>query len=427
MSLKKSKGWIIILFAVILLIVSVVLFFPGVTDKIITGLAPFDSFSISLSVTHAVIEIDNRTQLDPVVVNGTNITIRAPVTYYANITMNLTLDIPSGFECCHSWYINESGNIKNVTATSINLSWEADKSIKNTSLYFEAPRPTIISEVAYIGDSYYEKTIVIDSCAILINASVNVTINQNYTNYVLYLIENSTLINRTAEYNLQITNGTASFYGFNLSDTDKTFRLTAPPNASIVDKIIYLGNGGGGGGGGGGIPLLNYTPTQQFFVEPNYITVLTAAPGYLVANLTIYNLRGAEKTFTINFTDNFVYAVVANVTIPHQNFTTVPIYMDTSGLGPGTYTDYIYVNDGKYEEKITISLEVLESAGEVTQAEEILPEEEQPAPVSPPPEEDMSRERKRANIMGILLSTIAVMLLVAGVIYLHLREKKEKY
>ena len=29
--------------------------------------------------------------------------------------------------------------------------------------------------------------------------------------------------------------------------------------------------------------------------------------------------------------------------------------------------------------------------------------------------------------MGILLSTIAVMLLVAGVIYLHLREKKEKY
>jgi len=403
----------------LLLLASSTLLFPSMTNSIITGLASIIGLPVTLNITHVSFDTGNREQLDPVIVNGNNITIRIPVTYYDNITMNITTNKPTGFECGYDWYINESGNIKSVIVNGTNISWEADKSVKNTYLYFEAPPPLIISEVTYTGDSYYEKTITISSCCALINVSVNVSVSEDYEDYTLYLIENNTLINKTGEYHLQVSNGRATFYSFNLSN--KTFRIQATPNATLVERVIRVG--GGGGGGRGGIPMLNYTPTQPFFVEPNYISIITSAQGPLKANITIYNLRGEEKTFNISFTTNFIYDMRSSITLPHKDFAEIPIYMDTTGLEPGDYTDYVYVRSGDTEERVTVNLELLEAEEE---AEEKTPVQEQPKQIIIGEEkEQVTREMgvKKKSAMLTLLLVISSLLLLAGVVFLYLRKK----
>ena len=426
MSLRKNKTLLITLSVLILLILSVALLFPSITKQVITGLASIDTFFVSVSVIHAFIDIDNRTQLDPVIVNGTNITIRAPIIYYANITVNLTLDMPTGFECGVDWYVNESGSIKNVTVNGTELSWEADKSVKNTSIYFDVPPPTIISQVVYTGDSYYERTIIIESCAPLANISANVSVSTLYEDYVLYLIENNTLINRTAEYSLQVSNGRAFFSGFNLSN-NKTFRIQAAPNATIVQQIVNVGSSGGGGGGGGGaIPLINYTPTQQFSVEPNHISIITSERGPLEASILIYNLRGADKEFTISFTKNFISSIASTVFILHKEFVEVPVYMNTTGIMTGEYTDYIYVRYEDDEEKVTVALNLLEPGAEEAGAGEgIPPGEEQPALITAI-EEERFRERgkgEKPNVLATILVIIGGLCIMGAVVFLHLRRR----
>ena len=424
MSLKINRAWLIILFAIILLIVSVSLFFPSVTNNVLSGLAPFDSFAVTLSATHVDVNISNRTQIDIVVVNATNITIKAPIIYYGNIVMNLSLDIPSGFECVFGWYINESGVIKNVTDNGTTLSWEANKIVNNTFLYFEAPPPSITSMVALTGDSYYEKTLTIDSCCPLITVFVNVTINQNYTSYTLYQIINGSLVNKTDDYSLVVSNGTASFSGFNLSN--KTFRLTAEPAPEVIQTIIQVGSTGGGGGGGLAIPVINYTPTKAFLVEPNYINVVTTVPGIYESIMTIYNLRGEEKNFTINHTNLFVYDLISVISIPHKEYEEVSILMNASSLQPGKYTDYIYISDGDDLEKVTISIEILEMAQGEAGA---LPQEQQPGLIDSGEEEPDSAGRfsleqeRKFSLLGILLTLLAGLMFVSGVIYLHLKGK----
>nr|MCK4930159.1 hypothetical protein [Nanoarchaeota archaeon] len=414
MSLKKSNTLLIAFSVLLLLIASTSLLFPGITDNIITGLAGIASFPVSLSVIHITFDIDNREQLDNVVVNGTNITIKMPVNYSDNITINLTTDKPEGFECGFDWYINESGNIKNVSVNDTELSWEADKAIKDTDIYFEVSPPTITSEVVYTGDSYYEKTMVIDSCAPLINVSVNVSVSTNYEDYILYLIENNTQINKTAEYHLQVSNGTAFFYGFNLT-SNMTFRLRATPDVTLVERVVRIG------GVGGVIPLLNYTPTKQFFVDPNYISITTKTLGLLEAYITIYNLRGTEKEFNISYTTNFVYDVISSIIIPHKDSAEIPIYINTTTLEPGKYTDYVYVRTNGDEEKVTIDLELVEVEEEVE--EEKLPEEEQPRPIPVVEEEEI--KEKKINMLVIILLMIGLFLITFFVL-LHLEESKPK-
>lgn len=426
MSLKTNKSWnkswFIIIFALILLIVSVSLFFPAFTERLITGFAPFDTFSVSLSATHVDVNISNRTQIDPVIVNATNTTIKMPVIYYGNAVMNVSIDIPSGFECSFDWYINESGIIKNVTDNGTELTWEANKIVNNTFLYFEAPPPSITSMVVLTGDSYYEKTLTIDSCCPLIDVSVNVTVDQNYTNYTLYQIINGTLINQTSDYNLVVFNGTASFSGFNLSN--KTFRLAGSPAPEVVQTVIHVGSSGGSGSSA--VPVINYTPTQDFFVEPNYISVVTRIPSIYDSIITIYNLRGGEKNFTINHTGLFVYDVLQRISIPQKTYAEVSIGINASSLEIGKHTDYVYVSDGTDVETVTVTVEILD-ASQVKGG--MFPQEQQPGLIGLGDEEPDSaakfspEQEKKFSLLGLILTLIAGLLLVSGVIYLHLKEQ----
>jgi len=419
MSLKKDNSLVIVSCIIILFVLSVIFLVPSIREDIITGLASIAGFNVSVSVIHVSFDINNREQLDPVIVNGTNITIKMPLTYYDNISMNLTTNKPAGFECGSDWYINESGSIKSVSVNGSAISWQADKSVKNTYLYFEVPPPTITSEVTYTGDSYYEKTIVIDSCCPLINVSANISVSTNYEDYILYLIENNTLINRTDEYHLQVSNGRAYFYDFNLSN-NKTFRIQAAPNATLVERVVRRG-GGGGGGGGSALPLLNYTPTQQFFVEPNHINIITSEPAPLDLSIKIYNLKGTEKTFNISFTTNFVYDMISSITIPHKDFVEVPVHIDTTGLKPGNYTDYVSVRSDGDEEKVIITLNLLETEVGVEGAEEKTPAKEQPRQIiGEEQKEGVIRGKKVKNTLRVVLLVISGLLLMAAIVFLHL-------
>src|SRR4030042_93993 len=419
MSLNKTDTWVIASSVIIIIIITLAFLFPRIVDNIITGLASSATFDVSVSVIHAVFEINNRTQLDLVLVNGTNINITMPVTYYDNITMNLSLEIPTGFECGFGWYVNESGSIKSVTANTTYLSWEADKSVKDTDLYFEAPPPSIISEVIYTGDSYYEKNIVIESCCPLSNVSVNISVSMNYQDYILYQIENNTLVNKTGEYHLQVANGWAYFYGFNLSN--KSFRIQAAPNATIVERIITVGGGGGGGGGGGAaVPLLNYTPGQKFLVEPNYISIITSVQDLIASPIIIYNLKGEDETFNISSTGGFIIIPTSTVTIWHKDYMRVPVYINTSGLSPGKYTGYIYVRSDKEEENVTVGLELLESQREVG-GQEKPPTEQQPGAITSESKEEGGRAR--ISVLRIVLISIIGLLLMGAVVFLHLRSR----
>lgn len=408
----------------VLIVVSIAFFFPNITNSIITGFASIAGFGVSLSVTHARFNITNRTQIDMVIVDGSNITLRMYMHYYDNITMNLTLDKPADFECGFDWYVNESGTIKNITVNGNTLSWEADKSIKDTFLFFEVPPPSIPSEVEYTGDSFYEKTLTISSCCPLSDVTANISVNSAYAFYTLYLIENNTLTNKTTEYNLQVSNDRAIFSGFNLSN--KTFRLIANPDAAQVVAVVTVGSSSGGGGGGA-VPLLNYTPTQKFIVEPNYMSIITSSLGPIETEIIIYNFRGGDKEFSISYTNNFIYDIQSTVMVPAKEFLTVPVHIDTSLLTPGKYTDFIGVSHEGIEEEVTVALQILKSpetegisdSGE--EAGSISAEEQQPGIIS---ENQKKKEvKKNANTWGIILAVLGGLLLMGGVVFFHLRSK----
>jgi len=371
MSLTKGNTAIITFSVMLFILAFTTMLLPEIIDNFITGFASIASINVSVSITHVAIDASNRTQMDLPYLNSTNVTIRMPIRYYGNITMNLSAEMPTGFECGFGWYINESGTIKSISDNGTDLFWQADKTIANTYLYFDVPAPSLISDIIYTGDSYYERTFTIYSCCPLANASANLSVSTNYQDYVLYLIDNNTLINKSAEYHFQVINSIASFYGFNLSN--KTFRIQAVPNATIVEKIIK-GGGGGGGGGGGTVPLLNYSQNQQFFVEPNYINISSYTRGLLEAYITIYNLRGEDKNFNISYTKNFISQLAGTATVPSKGFKKIPVLMNTDRFASGKYKDYIIVKSGNREEQVTIELELLEPQKIVIKA----PTEEQP-------------------------------------------------
>jgi hypothetical protein len=382
MSLTKGNNLIISLSVICLLIASSTLIFPGMMDNFMTGLASIASFSVGVSVTHAELNLSSINQLDTVIVNGTDVSIAVPVIYYGIAVMNLSIDMPESFEDGFGWYVNESGTIKNVTQNGTILTWLADKTVSPTTLHFEVPPPMITSDIIYTGDSYYERTFVVSSNFHFINVSANLSVSSNYQDYILYLIENSTLVDKSTEYNFQVANSIASFYGFNLSNINKTFRIQAAPNATIVERIVNTG--GGGGGSGGGTPLLNYTPSQQFFVEPNYISISTYSRGFLDSYILIYNLRGEERIFNITCTKNVITDMPATITVPPKGSTRVPVLMNTDRFAAGKYKDYITVRTSDKEEKVTVEVELLEaqeapeeSRAPATEQPTILPGEEQ--------------------------------------------------
>ncbi len=413
MSFSNKQILLTALFAIALLLITTSIFFPTTTQNLITGFASIAGFNVSISIIHAEINILGVAQLDPVIVEGSNITLRMPVTYYDNITMNLTIDKPAGYECGYDWYINESGVLKNITVNNTELSWLADKSIKNTSLYFDVSNPTITTQTIYTGDSYYENTFTIYSCCPLTNASANITANSDYDNYMLYEIINNTLVNKTQEYHLEVSNTTASFHGFNLSN--KTFRLKAEPDEEVVQQVVQIGSSGGGGSGGA-MPLINYSTDQQFIVEPNYLSITTSEQKIITEEITIYNLRGVDKDFNITYTNNFIYDVPSTISVPHKEFEEIPINKNTQGLNPGVYTDYVYVKTSKREEKVTVKLN-MEEPEIITvteqEEEEAAAETQQPRPIQKPKEKITNPIPSSALIItGIIILIISVAVLI---------------
>ncbi|KYK25205.1 hypothetical protein AYK26_06320 [Euryarchaeota archaeon SM23-78] len=407
MSLKNNKTLLIVSSVIILLLFSVAFLFPSITDNIITGFATIAQLQVSATVIHANLEISNRTQIGLVGVNGSNVTIKMPVTYYGDATMNLSIDVPVGFECGFAWYINESGTVKNVTDNGTHLLWEADKSIKNTNLYFEVPPPSIISEVIALGASYYDKTIIIDSCCTFINVSVNTSVGTGYDTYVLYLVQNSVLIDKTTEYHLQVSNGTASFYGFNLSNV--TFKIQGLSDTELLETE----------GGGSGIVFFPYK--SKFRIEPTQINITKTGTGVFTEYITLVNQRTYKQEFMISSTHTFISDVISNIVLAGNDSQEIAVNMNTTPLEPGYYTDYIYVKTGDEEQNITINLKLFEKKDEIQEPrkQEKLPKEEQPKPSSLLEEKI---EKKQALIY--ITYALIVIALVLGVIVLFLYLKK---
>jgi hypothetical protein len=419
MSLNKVNTLIIAFSVIIIIIGSITTFVPRIMENLITGFASIATFNVGATIIHATIELGNRTQLDPAVLNGTNITIMMPVTYYDNITMNLSIDMPTGFECGFRWYINESGTIKSVSGNTTALSWEADKSIKDTQLYFDVPPPMIISEITYMGNASYEKTFTIDSCCPLTNVSANISVSTSYQGYTLYLVENGTMINKSSEYHFQVTDGNATFYGFNLSN--KTFMIQVI-NTSIVEEIIR--RGGGGIIRNETIPHLNRS--QEFLVEPNYISITSYFRGFLEAYIMIYNFGAKENHFNISYTKNFIAQISDAVTVPPDGFIRVPVLMNTDRFAPGKYKDYIIVKSGYYNEQVIIELELLEQQ----KPQEIkVPSEEQPVTITPQPEEapipkeTQASNRKSSSLLILIIIILIGLGIMVLIVLLQLRSK----
>jgi hypothetical protein len=254
--------------------------------------------------------------------------------------------------------------------------------------------------------------LIISSCCPLNNVIANVSVSSNYTAYVLYLIENSTFIDKTVEYHLQVSNGMASFYGFNLSN--KTFRIQTAQQGITVNQtsVSYVNRIGPG------LTFfkLSQTLNKKFIVEPDSINIYTTALRIFNEQITIYNLLKEQKEFTIDYTEGFILLKETRFTIPANSSKTVLVDIDASAALPGTNTGFIYVRSRDAEERVIINLDItLEK-----KAEEKLPEKEQPKPII------QIQKEQPTELLIVLAILFGLITLFGIVLFINLRRAFNK-
>jgi hypothetical protein len=160
------------------------------------------------------------------------------------------------------------------------------------------------------------------------------------------------------------------------------------------------------------------TAIKTSFAEADYISINTTAPGVFEDYLALYNPENVTKEFTINFTTNFIRSIVSNITLEPNESAKIPISIDTTALGAGGYTDYVFIRSGDREEMVTITLKVLGEGKE--EAESKLPEQEQPATVTEKVGEQV--KEKRPVLLSIILMLLCALVVLGMILFLHLKK-----
>jgi hypothetical protein len=164
---------------------------------------------------------------------------------------------------------------------------------------------------------------------------------------------------------------------------------------------------------GGGVAI-NY-------VEADLITINASGAGVFQEYFVLHNPESLKKDFIINSTNNFIQNLIGAVTLEPNESRSITVLIDTAGLQPGLYTDYIMVTSGNNTQKITLTLNVFEQQQEQPEAKP--PVEEKPAPVP----EQVQKQAAKKNIPFLsIMIILACVVVITGAISLAHGKKNKK-
>lgn len=198
----------------------------------------------------------------PLEVNGT---------YHYNGSRSVTLRIDDAFLEGYSFSVHENGMSMPTVRTADVLSWNASAP-SNLTIHFLVDPPSL-HEISLSETPGYLKVLVVNASTPLREATFTTTVQPSYTGWQLF--EGS--IDRTVEYALDVSGGTASFtVPFTVQNLTRNLSITAQPKRST--------NGGGGGG----------ATIREASITSNFPNVIEAFPGEIAGSTGTLTHSGAR-------------------------------------------------------------------------------------------------------------------------------------
>ena len=326
-----------------------------------------------------------------------NITINIPISYLGSGLRNITIGSTTfGFSNPINISINESGVIKIATVTGNDVSWEANLSAGSAVLVFDVLPPTLSEEnITIISNTLFVKNFTISSVVSFVNVSVTLKANATYGGYTLYfLAANNSFENKTDDFNLNVTNDTATFYGFNTSeqrfaivgtaDCTESWSCTAfsdsanscgtrtctdanscgtendKPTETVACPSGAAGLGGSGGGGGVTITRLLIA---NFQLSDSLIREKLRGDAIVKKTINVKNIGTKKLTLTIDFSGVIDFVITPKglakfeMELAPDEEKSFDIIIFGSGLEAGVHSGNIVVSAEGIEKRINLVLE----------------------------------------------------------------------
>lgn len=324
-----------------------------------TGRA-ISAFSATVTVTGITYNITNATQAAQPVTGGANVTIAIPVLYTGTGIANLTVAKPVGYESAVTWSLIEDGTLKNVLVVGDNLQWTADLDATSVTLNLTALPPVVTVVDTTVLGTAYNRTIRISADVHYTGVRASVALDPTARNVTL--LENGTLTDRTTDYNLTITNGVATWEGFNLSG--QTFLLTAIVTPAVAGTSDGSSSGSGQSSGDGfwEVTLLEPTalsPVVRFTLEPLDVVVDLASPGASdTVDFTVTNRLPEPTIVRLHATASFVTLSDTVLTLAPNEARTITATLNA--IRTGVQETRIIADDGMIQQHAFVAIRVPE-------------------------------------------------------------------
>ena len=297
-------------------------------------------FGLGVGTSSIQINQSQKEQLDlprvDVVTNITgNVTISIPMSHSGSGLQNITMVRNTfGFKKPSNITINESGILKTVTIVGDSMTWEVNLSAGSAVLVFDVLPPTLSFEnITRLNTTFFGKNFTISSDESLTNVSVTMEVNESYDFWTLFFLVNGTYEDKTVEFNLQVSNGTATFYGFHTSErqfslegssscteswsctdwsnsanscgtrtcTDANSCGTEDDKPAETAACPSGAAGGGGGGGGGGAITVIVEKVTDFRLSATLIKEQLRGDAIAKRTIRIGNTGTTDLTLKIDF------------------------------------------------------------------------------------------------------------------------------
>jgi len=325
-----------------------------------------------------------------------NITISTPMSYSGSGLQNITIRRDSfGFRKPSNITINESGILKTVTIVGDSITWEANLSAGSATIVFDIAPPTLSFEnITRINSTVFGKNFTISSEEHFTNVTITIEVNNSYDFWTLFFLVNGTYEDKTTEFNLTVSNTTATFYGFNTSELlfslegsticTESWSCGAWSDAanSCGTRTCTDANSCGtendkpaesascpsgaaatGGGGGGGAVTITIPAVTDFSLSHGLIIEELRGDRIVKRTITITNTGTKTLTLTVDFSRVIDFVITPTgvseleIELAPDEEKSFDIILFGSGLEPGVHNGNIVVSGEGIEKRVNIVLE----------------------------------------------------------------------
>jgi hypothetical protein len=349
---------------------------------------PFGNVIGSFTSQANVARVDYEPMPDQVslaIANGPNVQLIIDAQPYTAIQLNATVRKPAGYETGFAWQ-ETTPQARNISDTGQNLELSLDPAVTQISLLFSVQAPVLATDYVTETEHTYAKGVHVGSESHLVNVSASTAVSPDFSGYRLYEV-GSNETDKTEEYHLQVSNGIARWYGFNLSaktfklvSTNGTGRITPPP--ALPGNPTSEGGHGGGSHMGcyvgwhneGGrcvrdaaknstasqespLPPVQEQPQelQRYTVDPQWVTLALSENESRIVNITLRSRADAPLNITYYGTTEFLGKQQRSLTLQSGEEMQIPVTIGP--LTPGEWLGRIITSDGTSEQQVFFQVE----------------------------------------------------------------------